>query len=146
MAITYSALTKKESAIIFMKPRGVVAHRRHTRYALLKSLWRGSLPSLQLSLMLPAFFGKPTSSPSSAPSHPPQSLQWPACDHAGSESYCVVDNLLPAAVHLMYRCVTCWGCQLRPQNSSCSLCPEEGEVSAGQPWKRKLFVWGHTLL
>lgn len=42
------------------------------------------------------------------PHHPP-SLQWPTCDHAESESYCVVDNLLTAAVHLMYRCVVCRG-------------------------------------
>lgn len=67
-----------------------------------KTLRHGPLPGLQLSLLLPASFTKPQ------PPRPP-SLQWPTCDHAESESYCVVDNLLTAAVHLMYRCVVGWG-------------------------------------
>lgn len=43
--------------------------------------------------------------PPQPPTRHPPSLQWPTCDHAESESYCAVDNLLTAAVHLMYRCV-----------------------------------------
>lgn len=49
-----------------------------------------------------------TPNPSAHTHHLPR-LQWPTCDHVESESYCVVDNLLTAAVHLMYRCVVCWG-------------------------------------
>ena len=59
--------------------------------------------------------------PSQTQPHPP-SLQWPTCDHTESESYCVVDNLLTAAVHLMYRCIVCWdvssGCRIPPAPSA----------------------------
>lgn len=53
----------------------------------------------------------PAVSPATCCLHKPnpthQASSGPLCDHAESESYCVVDNLLTAAVHLMYRYIIC---------------------------------------
>lgn len=142
MVITYSAFAKKTKktgpAIIFMKPRGAIAHQRLHDIRSVKEKKNLYQTSRCVSCNL-----LPSKKIKNNHHHPP-SLQWPTCDHVESESHCVVDTLLTAAVHLMYRCTVLRWCQLGPQKTSCSLCPEEGEVSAGQPWKRKLSIWGHT--
>lgn len=78
-----------------------------------KTFIHGPLPGLPLSPLLPAFLNDPP---------PHTNPQRPTRDHAPSESYCVVDNLMTTAVHVMYRCVICQGvtsrCRIPPASSA----------------------------
>lgn len=92
-----------------MKPRGAIAHQRHMRYAVKKKISDRDLNQDSNCLCCCLLPSQTHPHPLTAPAHQPQSLQWPACDHAESENYCVVDNLLTTAVYLMYRVVVCCG-------------------------------------
>ncbi len=109
MAITYSAFAKRVCNHFHEAQGCCSSPEAHEICGVKKKTPRHRpLPGLRLSLLLPASFTKPAPPPS-APTHCPPGLPWPTCDHAESESYCVVDNLLTAAVHLMYRCGVRWG-------------------------------------